>query len=359
MTKIKHDAMVGMDTDMCNIPENDSYNYHIMAYHKDVTGEILNTVPTQPNLLITHKNSMYMSGYWGSSSSVLSWRLLNLGDGTDILTTTTTTTTPKPTQYIINGSFAVPLYGPEMTLVNPRTGSTIPINVEFEGEDYDDLGVPSYSNYIVTTTVNPAVYELRVSGRDSLWIANSNYWSGTILLPRDSYWVYNPNTGDYVVTRDFTSSILTTTTTTTTSTSTTTTTTTSPASYSYTLSVSFINSLSNTNVTVTNPRIAASRYVAGVKNGSRWTFNFTMPVNVATGWTFQFTSFNQLETRTAILANRSFTNRVCIIDDVSLMQSGVVTNFPGIGEITIAPFSLDDPEDTNSLDDAINDYLNE
>lgn len=352
MTKIKHDAMVGMDADMCNIPENDSYNYHIMAYCKDVTGEILGTTPTQPNLLITHKNSMYMSGYWDSSSSVLSWRLLNLGDGTDILTTTTTTTTPKPTQYIISGTFDVRLYQPEMTLTD-LNGNRVYITVEFEDEQYNDTLLPTYGRYVITTATNPVQGILRVKGRDSMSMVTGNQWAGQITLPFIFAWTYDSSTGDYSITRNFTSSILTTTTSTTTST--TTTTTPAPTSYSYTINVNSVNAfLSLLNVTVSNSQVP-TRIVAGVASGVGWTFNFTMPVYASTGWKFVFTGTGSVDRKeyTATLTNQQFVGGVCTISSLILKTSSSI-----VTDLTIAPLSLDNPEDTNSLDDAINDYLN-
>lgn len=351
MTKIKQQAMTGTGVDMCNIPVNESYGsgYHIMAYHKDVTGEILSTVPSQPNLLITHKNSMYMSGYWDSSSSALSWRLLNLGDGSDILTTTTTTTTttPKPTRYVINGSFAVRLFNPQMVMVDPNGDERI-VDVEFENPSTGFI--PSYDAYVVTTTFNPTGYKLRVSGYDALKVINRKYWAGEITLPNTAFWRYVQNTNEYYITRTFTSSILTTTTSTTT--------TAAPTAYEYTIQVNSTSvDLLSLKVTVSNSQ-TPSRIAAGSRSGTVWTFNFIMPVFASTGWKFVFTGTGSVDRKdyTATLTNQTFVEGVCTIRTLNLI-SGFITMVPGTGPIR--PLSLDDPEDTNSLDDAINDYLNE
>lgn len=344
MTKIKHEAMVGMDTDMCNIPENIDHNYHIMVYRKDVSGEILNTIPSQPNLLITHKNSMYMSGYWDSSSSVLSWRLLNLGDGSDILTTTTT---PKPTRYTIRGTFVVRLFNPQMVMID-LGGNEVPVTVEFTG--VSGQIVSSYSGYVVTTTFNPVKYRLRVSGRDSMILNQANYWAGEITIPILANWAYDPNTATYSIERDFTSATLTTSTTTTAA----------PTTYEYTIQVNRTNiDMSHLEVVASNSQLP-SLLVAGSKSrDGGWTFNWLNRVDVPSGWQFEFsgTSSAGRKSYSATLTNEEFVGGICTINNLILyMEAGFETNFP---DVSIRPYSLDKPEDTNSLDDAINDYLNE
>lgn len=356
MVKIKQQAMTGTGVDMCNIPVNESYGsgYRIMVYRKDDTGEILNSTPEQPNLLVSHKNGLYMSGYQDLHAAQLVWILLNKGDGSDILTTTTTTTTttPKPTQYTVSGTFAVRLFSPQMVMFD-LMGNEIPVTVEFTGAN--GQLITSYSGYRITTTFNPAGYNLRVSGRDAMLLGQGNYWAGQINLLRLPFWSHDASTGDYSTICNFTSSILTTTTTTTTTTA-------APTTYEYTIQVNSTSAdLSRLEVSVSNSQ-TLSFLVAGSKNrDGSWTFNWRSRVDVPSGWKFEFagTGTNQRE-YTATLTNRTFVEGVCTISSLILLTSRPNITDPLRPTVeTIGPFSVDNPEDTNSLDDAINDYLNE
>ena len=231
--------MTGMGTDMCDIPENIDHNYYIMAYHKDVTGEILNTVPSQPNLLITHKNSMYMSGFWDGLSGALSWRLLNMGDGSDILTTTTTTSTTT------------------------TTTSTKPADTFYE-------------------------YQLTLkTGSDEL--------------------------------------------------------------------TSCLVTMSNPSTTATLPSVQKIAY-------NQWDVQFTARAQIASNWTLNVSGTDKSGN------TRSATTSVTFTKNGSYMQAtnvnvALLMVKPGLdGDFSVNPLSLDEPEDTgdtNSLDDVINDYLNE
>ena len=201
-------------------------------------------------------------------------------------------------------------------------------------------------------------YKLRVSGYDALSVFNRKYWAGEITLPRLPYWSRNASTGDYSIIRDFTSSILTTTTTTTTST-----TTPAPTTYSYTINVNSTSAdLSFLKVSVSNSQ-TLSRLVTGSKSqDGGWTFNWLSPVDVPSGWKFEFTGTGSVNQKkyTATLTNQTFVERVCTIN-ILILKTGLNPSGPSLRPTveTIAPPYVDNPEDTNSLDEAINDYLNE
>ena len=296
----------------------------------------------------------FKANYFGATKILQVTKKFSIDGISTTTTTTTTTTTPKPTQYTVSGTFAVRLFSPQMVMIDPNGDERI-VDVEFENPS---TGLrPSYDAYVVTTTFDPSGYKLRVSGYDALTIINRKYWAGEITLPRLQYWSRNASTGDYSIIRNFTSSILTTTTSTTTST-----TTAAPTTYEYTIQVNSTSAdLAFLQVSVSNSQ-TLSRLVAGVKNGDVWTFNFTMPVFASTGWKFEFTGTGSVNQKkyTATLTNQTFVEGVCTISYL-ILKTGLNPSVPSLGPTaeTMRPFSVDNPEDTNSLDDAINDYLNE
>ena len=353
--------MTGIDTDMCNIPENIDHNYHIMAYRKDVTGEILSTVPSQPNLLITHKNSMYISGFWGDSSGVLTWRQLNIGDGSDILTTTTsttttTTTTPAPLRYVISGTFSINLYYPTMKMVD-LMGNEKDITVEFGSPSGSGVNT-SYGSYTITTSFNPAGYVLSVSGKDSITVLSQKTWAGVVIVPAISNWTYDASARKYSITCDFTTSILTTTT----STSTTTTTTKATKVYTYQLTLKTgSDELRSCLVTMSHPSVVATVPDVEKIAYNQWAVQFTATSRAISNWTLNVTGTDTSGNTRNATSSVTFTNNVSYLQATVNVSLLVVK--PGFdGNITVAPLSLRDSEpeeDTNSLDEAINDYLNE
>jgi hypothetical protein len=370
MTKIKHEAMVGTGEDMCNLPENIDYNHHIMAYRKDVTGEILGTVPSQPNLLITHKNSMYMSGYWSSSSSVLSWRLLNKGDGTDILTTTTTTTTTPPparTKYIVTGSFSQYIYYPTMTLTRSN-GVPIVIDgsdivVEYEGPTSNGFDIIGYQAFVITSYIDISGCTLRVSGKTSALLISQTI-AGQLQLPRILQWGVDSDR-NFITSVAFTSLILTTTTTTTT------TTTQAPATPRYRYQATIIASVSLDTLlgSASNANGGTCTIIAERTADRNWKLAWNSPSIATTGWSL---NLNGPATETSYSAFVSSASLGTFTYDPILRiyktQSAVPVTFRSSSIIdpsfdpfnpSLAPAPIDDTGDTNSLDEAINDYLNE
>jgi hypothetical protein len=150
--------------------------------------------------------------------------------------------------------------------------------------------------------------------------------------------------------------MLTTTTTTTTST---TTTTPAPTLYDYQIRVT------STNVNLSSLRVSVSsnqtpvRSIIGVGSGSNWTFNWTESALVETGWSFRFSGIASADFAewSKNLTGQQFLGGSCTISKLTLLKVSVIeTDRP---TLPINPLSLDNPEDTNSLDGVINDYLNE
>ena len=296
----------------------------------------------------------FKANYFGATKILQVTKKFSIDGISTTTTTTTTTTTPKPTQYTVSGTFAVRLFYPQMVMVDLNGDKRI-VDVEFTGAN--GQLITSYSGYRITTTFNPAGYKLRVNGQDSLStsLTNPNYWAGEITLPRLPYWSHDASTGDYSIIRDFTSSILTTTTTSTT--------TAAPTTYEYTIQVNSTNiDMLRLEVTVFNGQTPFLLVAGSKSQDGGWTFNWRSPVDVPSGWKFEFAGTGSYkQDYSATLTNQTFVEGVCTINYLTLLLNGSdITDpiGPTLEEIT-DPFSVDNPEDTNSLDDAINDYLNE
>ena len=369
MIKIKQIAMTGTGEDMCNIPVDEVYGngYHIMAYCKDVTGGIINTAPSQPNLLVSHKNSIYMSGYWnidgGSTGGTqLIWQKLNLGDGMDILTTSTTTTTTstttttttstRPIMYVVSGLIGATIYNASVSIVDGRGITQFIRDIEVNLVTNPSNG--RVTSFTLTTPTNIAstasseVY-VRITGTSTL---NGNtIVAGQVQLPLITSWTYDTANRAYRCNTTFSSSIVTTSP--------------EPSNYTYqiTLKTGSVE-MDTLLVTVTNPAVASSRTTATKIAYNQWAVTFNSPSKVLTNWTLSAsgTDINRND-RSGSVSSITFTQNGSYLQNTNVsinMTLNYIIN-PG-GDLTVAPRSLRDREpedDTNSLDEVINDYLNE